>query len=713
MSNQRIIDRISDFIFSRQEKVFSILNLISNITLVLSLAILIYALGWDLESDEVSKAFRWLEVLIIIFVIDYFIRLIYADGFTEYWREKPSETILVGVFIFIVLSGIFGIDILYTFFLFLPLQDFNAFYEFFIVVYILILAILGMARASQLLGKIKIQPATTFIASFIILILSGALFLMMPAMTTIPGSMRFIDALFTSASAACVTGLSVQDTATFFTFKGQVVILILIQLGGIGIVSFATFFATFLSSGVGLKQQAIIQDVLSTESLASAKKTLRQVIILTFLIEAIGAVAVFFSWQPHIDFHTPVPQWEITAKNPEPEKKNSATEALNPTKNEKKDTLKIAKKDQPKTAEDSLAKQLDSLLTAENKQIPNVERPDSSSNDQSVDVPLEILIVEENESDAAPAPTPANKRLNNTLANKIWYSIFHAVSAFCNAGFSLFSGNLYEPGVDICYHLHLVIAFIIIFGSLGYTTITDVFSPRNLRERMKKPWKQWSLGSQIAVNMTIILTVVGTVLYFFLEQEHTLAGKNLYEQIVTSFFQAVTPRTAGFNTIDMSLKGITEPTYLLIIFMMFIGAASGSTGGGIKTSTFFLLVYSTIASITGKKNVEVGKRTIPTDTINRVFSIVVFAIFYNAICIFLLSIVQGADIRELVFEQISAFATVGLSNGITASLNDYAKGIIILTMYVGRVGTLTLALALSRKVISTNYQYPTAYLMVG
>jgi Trk-type K+ transport system membrane component len=705
MSNQRTIERLNDLLYSTHDRIFAILNWVNNLTLILSIAFLIYAMGWDLEADEVSQVFRWLEVLIVIFVIDFFIRMLYSFERIKYLQSKPLEAVLVFIYIFFLLGNLFQIDIIYGLFLLFSLQDYNSFYEFYIVVYILILTFIGIARGSRFLGRIQIQPATTFIFSFIILILGGALFLMLPAMTTIPGSMRFIDALFTSASAACVTGLSVQDTATFFTFKGQVVILILIQLGGIGIVSFATFFATFLSSGVGLKQQAIIQDVLSTESLASARNTLQQVVILTFLIEAIGAVAVFFAWKPDVQFHTPVPQWEMTLAEIESQKPKNQTLILT-------DTLANSKKNQVKTQNskpinETKSLNLDSLQIAENLK---------SNDSTSADMPLEILVIEDEQdttNTAAAAPTPANKRLNNTLANKIWYSIFHAVSAFCNAGFSLFSGNLYEPVVDTCYQLHLVIAFIIIFGSLGYTTITDVFSPRNLRERMRKPWKQWTLGSQIAVNMTIVLIAVGGVLYFFLEQEHTLQGKNLFEQIVASFFQAVTPRTAGFNTIDMSLKGISEPTYLLIIFLMFIGAASGSTGGGIKTSTFFLLIHSSIASITGKKNVEIGKRTIPVDTINRAISIVLFAIFYNAICIFLLSILQGADIRELVFEQISAFATVGLSNGITSSLNDYSKAIITLTMYVGRVGTLTLALALSKKVISTSYQYPTAHVMVG
>jgi Trk-type K+ transport system membrane component len=336
--------------------------------------------------------------------------------------------------------------------------------------------------------------------------------------------------------------------------------------------------------------------------------------------------------------------------------------------------------------------------------------------EEDADQALEILFVEPEEEVPFNVEESTNITENNSLANKIYFSIFHSISAFCNAGFSLFPNGLAETGVDTSYVAHIVLAFIIIFGSLGFTTIQDVFSPRKMRERLSMPWKSWSMGTQIAINMTILFVIAGTVGFFFLEQgeNHTLVGKNIYESIIISFFQSVTTRTAGFNTVSLGISDISQPTYIMFIFLMFVGAASGSTGGGIKTSTFLLLAVSAVASIRGKKTVELNNRSIANDTINRAFSIVAFAITYNAICIFVLLIVQpDADIRELFFELISAFATVGLSTGITSSLNEYSQVILIITMYVGRVGTLTLALALSKKVLSTSYQYPTAHVMVG
>ncbi|MDX2305362.1 MAG: potassium transporter TrkG [Microscillaceae bacterium] len=713
MSTRKTIEKFNELLYSSRDKIYAILGITDNITLFIALGALIYSIGFDLESDEISQVFRWLEGLIVIFIIDYFIRMLYSFKRIEYIKEKFLESILVYISIIIVLGNIFQLHILYNLFLLLGLSDYRVFYEFFIATYLFILTVIGIARASRLISLVKIKPATTFIASFVVLILGGALFLMMPAMTTDVGSMPFLGALFISTSASCVTGLSTVTVGSYFTVKGQIAILILIQLGGIGIVSFATFFATFLSQGVGMKQQAIIQDVLSSESLSSAKNMLRQVIILSFAIEAIGAAAIFFSWwETDITFYSPVSQSEEMMVLVEEERVNALKDSVSAQEQKLESTGPI---DIPlENLEDSI---VTDSMAANDEYLPDTASH-SKNETHSTDVEhsqyaLDILFVPE-EAPQDSVALPSNLRINNSLSNKIYYSIFHSISAFCNAGFSLFPNGMAEAGVDQAYVFHLIIAFIIIFGSLGFSTIQDVFSVQKMRERLEMPWKEWSLGTRIAVNMTIILCVGGTIGFYFFEQGHTLKGKNLFESIVTSFFQSVTTRTAGFNTVSLGSADIANPTYIMFIFLMFVGAASGSTGGGIKTSTFRLLVASALASIQGKKAVEIAKRTISNDNISRAFSIVAFAISYNLACILLLSIVQpDAYLLELFFEQISAFGTVGLSQGITSSLNEYSQVIIIMTMYIGRVGTLTLALALSKKVISTSYSYPTAHVMVG
>ena len=229
---------------------------------------------------------------------------------------------------------------------------------------------------------------------------------------------------------------------------------------------------------------------------------------------------------------------------------------------------------------------------------------------------------------------------------------------------------------------------------------------------MEKPWIDWKLSTKIAVNTTILLLVIGTLGFYWLEQDNTLADMNLTESLITSFFQSATARTAGFSTVDIGQ--ITIPALVLMMFLMFIGGSSGSTAGGIKTSTFFLLVASVIATSRGSSQVEVGKRHISRSVIFKALSIFFYGIAINLIGVFILSISEPQlSLTDLTFEQDSAFGTVGLSRGITTSLSDVGKMVIIATMFLGRVGTLTFAIALSTQATSQNYKLPQEELMVG
>nr|MBX2841105.1 Trk-type K+ transporter membrane component [Flammeovirgaceae bacterium] len=324
----------------------------------------------------------------------------------------------------------------------------------------------------------------------------------------------------------------------------------------------------------------------------------------------------------------------------------------------------------------------------------------------------------------------------NTLGQKIFYSIFHSISAFCNAGFSLFSDGLFtndisegtavfarESDINLrkMYLLHFIIAILIILGSIGFSTIEDIFTLNKTKRRFKNPNKEWRLSTRIAVYSTVILVSIGTIGFMFLEFNQ-LTDRTIIEALSTSFFQSVTTRTAGFHTMNFggSPGGVPigNPTIIMVIFLMFIGAAPGSTGGGIKSTTFYVLTMSAISNIKGQDRIEIGKRTIPDDLIRKAFSVFMFATTYNLIAVFVLSITESGNpaeigILQLVFEQISAFATVGLSMGITSDLTAMGKVVIIISMYIGRVGTLTLALALSNKVITNSYRYPDGHVMVG
>jgi Trk-type K+ transport system membrane component len=384
--------------------------------------------------------------------------------------------------------------------------------------------------------------------------------------------------------------------------KGQFVIMILFQLGGLGIISFTSFFATFLKSGVGIKQQLMLQDFLVSESLFSAKGLLRKIIVITLIIEIISFILIFFSWGEEVVF--------------------------------------------------------------------------------------------------------------NSMGQKIFFSAFHAVSAFCNAGFSLFTNGLFEDGVVNGYVLHIIIALTLILGGLGFSTIQDLFSRNKLRDRFQNPWKDWALSTKIAVYTSLVLLASGTLVFYLLERGNTLGELNFVESLITSFFQSATARTAGFNTVDIG--ALRTPTLIVMAFLMFVGASSGSVGGGIKTSTFYLLIVSVFASLRGRLKIEIDRKFIPKELLFKALSIFFFAASLNLIGIFILSITDSKfTLMQLIFEQVSAFGTVGLSTGITADLSFAGRVVIILSMFIGRVGTLTFALALSSRKSTQSYKYPKAHLMVG
>lgn len=604
---------LKNHIYDYRDRVLSISKRIAYLCAFVGFLLLVIRYGFILDDESVDLIFDFIHLVLAALALGFGFRTFYDHHWKAYLKKSWFET---SIMIVLLVHSLFeyGLDIRIAqeFFTIFHFENPELRYQHLISVLMALLVGLEIVRASTLLSEINWKPDVTFLMSFVVLILGGTGLLMLPAMTVGSDSMRFIDALFTAVSASCVTGLIVVDTATYFTLKGQLVILFLIQLGGIGIVSFATFFATFMSKGVSIKHQSMIQDYLSSDSLVSATGLLRKVIFITLLIEIVGAVLVFFTWED------------------------------------------------------------DLMLNAENKPY------------------------------------------FDSLGKKIFYSFFHSVSAFCNGGFSLFSGGLNDTDWNThrMYGLHMVIALVITFGSLGFTTIQDIFSWASIRERVRKPWKKLNVGSQISLYMTAALTIFGAVVVMVLEYDK-LHNSTIMEAFVTSIFQSVTTRTAGFNT--MEFGEMRDATTIIMLFLMFVGACPGSTGGGIKTSTFFIIIISSLANIKRQERIVIASRTIPNELVRKAFSIFMIAVTYNVVAIFLLTISEdGKNILDLAFEQVSAFATVGLTrNGLTGTLSDFGKTIIIISMYLGRVGTLTLALALSNAVISNSYRYPETQIMVG
>lgn len=456
-----------------------------------------------------------------------------------------------------------------------------------------------------------VNPAQLFVGSFFIIILMGSLLLMLPNATR--GEISYVDALFTATSAVCVTGLAVVDTGGVFTLIGQTIILFLIQTGGLGIMTFASYFSYFFRSGSSYENQMYMGEMTNVDKLDEVFSVLKKIITVTFAIEAIGAVMLFFS---------------IT--------------------------------------------------------------------DSAV----------------------------HGLGHRIYFSVFHAVSAFCNAGFSPLKNSLFEATFRFNYLFQLIIALLIIFGGLGFPIIFNSWkffvykignTFKRLLKKREKTYLPWvlNLNSKVIISTTAILLISGTIFVLIFEYNNTLTEHHsFFGKFIVSFFGSVTTRTAGFNSIDTG--AMTLPTTLIFILLMWIGASPASTGGGIKTSTIAVAFLNVVSIAKGKKNLEIFGREISGVSINKSFAIIllsVVVIFTSTLGVAMFD--ADKNLLSIVFEVVSAYATVGLSRGITGSLTDASKIIVLITMFLGRVGMITFLMAIIKKTNNTKYRYPTEDLLIN
>lgn len=455
-----------------------------------------------------------------------------------------------------------------------------------------------------------LNPAQLFILSFISIILIGSFLLLLPNATH--EGISYIDALFTSTSAVCVTGLVVVDTGSYFTTFGQFVILILIQLGGIGIMTFTSYFSYFFRGGSSYETQLLLKDMTNAQKIAEVFSILKKIILLTFAIELLGAIMVYSTLDP--------------------------------------------------------------------LQIPS------------------------------------------TL-DQIFFSVFHSISGFCNAGFSTLTNSLYETGFRFNYSMHLILAALFIIGGIGFPIIFNSFKylkhlvinrilPFSRKEQViHVPWVL-NINTRIVLLTTAILIFSGTVVFYIFEYDNTLAAHGSYGKLVTAFFGAVTPRTAGFNTIDTSALNFS--TIMLVFLLMWIGASPGSTGGGIKTSTFAIGTLNFISLAKGKDRIELFRREVADISVRRAFAIISLSLAVIGASVFLIaSFDSEMDLLDIGFECFSAYSTVGLSLGITSELSEASKMVIIFTMFIGRVSMLSILIAIFRKVKHLKYKYPTEEILIN
>ena len=588
-------------LFNSKGFVLNLLRVLSLFVSIVAIGAIVYFHGFPKTDVAIKIYLNIIHFSLGFYFLKFLIRLIYNYQPSVFIRDNLAEGIIM---FFVFVEGfaliVFNFDIITHLLRLFGLGQFVILPNLFVQVYFLLIVGIESGRASQRLSELNFPPQGMLALSFLLLIFGGAGMLMLPEMT-VQGHISFIDSVFTSASASCVTGLIVVDTATFFTLKGKVVILLLIQLGGLNILSFATFFATFYRTSASIKYKSLLKDFLSTEKISESRTLLRDIFLFSLIFEVGAAVLLYFSWDP------------------------------------------------------------------------------------------------------GPA-IPYQTRAFNAL--------FHSVSAFNNAGFSLFTNNLFESVIRNAFGFQVIIMVLIFFGGIGFMNINHFRTYVKHRFFQGQKWVQLNVGTHLALVTSFSLIIIGAIVFILLEKDSVLSGYDIGGQIITALFQSVTTRTAGYNTVDISL--LSAPVLIFFIFLMFVGASSGSTGGGIKTTTFAVIVKSALSTIRGESHVVYFNRTIPESIIDKAYSIALFSISIIFVSVFCLSITEpDKSMLSLLFEEVSAISTVGLSTGITPHLSIAGKVIISLSMFIGRIGTLTLAILLTRRVISTNYKYAEVGLTVG
>lgn len=472
-----------------------------------------------------------------------------------------------------------------------------------------IVFLIELSKRTLIFDRFYFNPTILFVISFIGLILIGTALLMLPR-ATIQHELNFFDALFMSTSAVCITGLSVIDISTGFTFFGQAIVMILIQIGGLGIMTFTGFFGYFFSGGLSFKNQLMFGELLDENKLNAVISTLLKIIFITFLFEFIGAFFIYFT---------------------------------------------------------------------------------------------------------------LDQEVISTKSDRIFFAAFHSISAFCNAGFSILKDGVENVSYRYNYSFQIVLTLLFILGGLGFSTVYNfyTYSKNKLKlilytllgKKFKHNAQYFKFNTKFIVVSNAIVLVLITVSYFLLEQRHTLAEeKSLYGEWVTSFFMANASRSAGFNSVNVSF--LSAPTLIMVTTLMWIGTSPGSTGGGVKVTTVSLAFLNIFALAKGKESIEIFRKRIAVESINKAFAVIFLSMLVIILAFVLLVFSDGnQSLKALLFEAVSAYTTCGLSLGITSSLSFTGKMIIVLTMFVGRVGTLTLLMALIKDTKSRSYTYPTEKLL--
>lgn len=568
---------------------------------IASLFVLVYQFGFQQTSETIHHLYLSRIYILLGFFIG--ITLRYIVRFNEIIQEKLLY-LDIGIYflLFAVLSAkVFFRDVIERS---LPYLDFLS-KPLFVYTLLLLLSVIHLSRQTFTLMQTRIKPSLLFLLSFIFVILIGAGLLMLPNATTRP--IHFVDALFTATTSVCVTGLTTVDVATTFTHIGHVIIMILIQIGGIGVMTFTSFFALSFMGHSSFTSKLMLKDMLNEERTGGLFRVILNILFVTFFIEGIGAYFIY------MDIRGTLP--------------------------------------------------------------------------------------------------------GATVQDDIFFAIFHAISAFCNAGISTLSGNMCDPLVVHNYNPHVWISLLIIFGGLGFPIVFNylkllrhfIVNTFMVATRLQKRYihtpRIINIHTYIVVISTLVLIIGGTILYFIFETDNTLAGLPMKGKLADSLLGAVTPRTAGFTVADM---GTLRPvTLMLTLILMVIGAAPMSTGGGLKVTTVFVAIVTALNVAREKEKVEVRKREISPSTIRRAFATIVLYFIFASVAVWMLSYTEeGTPVFTLTFEVVSALSTVGSSLNFTPLLSMTGKLIIICTMLIGRIGVLTFMVSFIKEYKKRDYTYP-------
>lgn len=587
--------------------ILKIINAVSYFSSLLFIALLVYEYGFII-SDEIRADLHLVyKAIWIVYLVSF------GVNFTLSYENTKQETRYFGWILNILLLSTLIPVIFYC-----PESGYMMYLwkilhsHYFMLVLLLLLSLQNLsAGITRLLGK-RTNPSLILAVSFFVIILIGTGLLMIPKATV--NGISFIDALFTATSAVCVTGLTTVDVSTVFTTLGQAIIILLIQIGGLGVMTFTSFFAVFFMGGSSIYNQIVMKDMVNSKSLNSLLSTLLYILLFTVVIEALGAFAIWLS---------------------------------------------------------------------------------------------------------------IHDTLNMSFEEEVGFSIFHSISAFCNAGFSTLQNNLNNPLVLQNHNmLFLVISGLVIFGGIGFPILVNLkevlfFKVRNLFYLIiRKPYRiqhkkhLYNLNTKIVLLFTFILLFVGTSLIALIEWNNSFAGLPVADKLTQAFFNAVVPRTAGFVGVDITT--FMPLTIFITMLLMFIGGGSQSTAGGLKVNAFAVILLNLKAVLKNSNRVEAFQRTISQDSIQRANATMMIQIVVLFVAITIITFLEpDKSFTAIVFECISAVNTVGSSLNLTPSLCDMSKYVVIILMFIGRVGILTFMLSFIKPVSNQNYKYPSDNIIIN